>query len=89
MAVTWLRVDGSHRKVTNGDAQFDNIKLRGPRLLSSMELFVRLIQYCLSNAITLVYFDEWLYFRNRPNLRFLTVLALKLAGARPIVDRSQ
>jgi glycosyltransferase involved in cell wall biosynthesis len=87
MAVTWLRVNDSHRKVTNGDAQFDNIKLRGPRLLSSMELFVRLIQYCLRNVITLVYFDEWLYFRNRPNLRFLTVLALKIAGARPIVDR--
>jgi len=87
MAVTWLRVNGGHREVTKDDVRFDSVKLKGPKLLFSMELFARLISYCLRNKITLVYFDEWLYFRNRPNSRFLTVLALKLAGARPIVDR--
>jgi glycosyltransferase involved in cell wall biosynthesis len=87
MAITWLRVNSSHRESSKGDVRFDTIKLKAPKLLSLMELFVRLIQYCLRNKITIVYFDEWLYFRNRPNLRFLTVLALKLAGARPIVDR--
>jgi glycosyltransferase involved in cell wall biosynthesis len=87
MAVTWLQVNSGHRKVTKDDVRFDSIGLKGPKLLFSIELFARLISYCLRNKITLAYFDEWLYFRNEPNSRFLTVLALKLAGARPIVDR--
>jgi glycosyltransferase involved in cell wall biosynthesis len=91
--VTWVQIGGRERRWASDGIQFVSLTApRGARLspvarLSEWVRVLRLALYCILDRIQLVYFDEWLFLRNRPFSRLVAQMILRLMGIKVVLDQ--
>jgi glycosyltransferase involved in cell wall biosynthesis len=83
----WLYL-GSREQVHKAGA-ITFVSLKGPALRFFSTLFanLRILIFCISNSVRVIYLDAWFYFRDSPFRQLSTVLTLRIFGMRVVVDQ--
>lgn len=87
VAVTWIQLGDEDSASTAEGILFVKVRVPKVRLISAVIATFRILIYCLLNEVKLVYIDAWLYLRHSPFRQLTTVLALRIARVRVIVDQ--
>jgi glycosyltransferase involved in cell wall biosynthesis len=84
--VTWVVLGGRNPSRLADGIRFESIPTTPRGTLSTGISLARLLFFCLSNRIRVVYLDDWLFFRSHPIRLLSGVIGMKMLRIRVILD---
>jgi len=85
--VTWVQLGGKERRRVNDGIELLQLSSPGIRIVGTVLGVLKILKHCLSSQISIVYVDEWLFFRRRPTIRLILQVMLRIGGIRFIFDQ--
>jgi len=85
--ITWIRLSGGRGWWRRDGIDIVSFSSRLPGILRSPYGLIRALIFCKSRGVTLVYTDEWLFFRGTPLFVLFTQLVLRMLRIGFILDQ--
>ena len=85
--VSWVQLSREGGRSRKDGISFEKLRVPSLRFVGPVAATLTVLVHCLTRRVRFVYIDGWLYLRHSPLRQLGTVLALRAAGIRVVVDQ--